>query len=467
MTSKRANWLFLTIILVHFGVIAFLIFGGAFLLPDSLVLSFFLSQGILVVPTIIFLLIYERREPHPFEAAGFHEVKISTVLMIILCTFLIMPLVTVLNALTMFFTDNAVAALEGDIVSTPFPVMLFMIGIFGPFCEEFVFRGVIYRSYRRSGDWNDNTRYKTLRGNGISAMLLSSLLFGLMHMNFNQAVYAFAIGIFLVLLVEAAGSLWASVFCHMFFNSCQVVLMYASQNMLNSVYGQAVNETAEQLSTQDLLAALSVYLLIAGVTTPVAGCVIAWIAKNEGRQAEFRALFRRRGGGVASQPMPPYRQPQQAQMNQAPYWQTQQAQMSQPPYQQPKQAQMNQPPYWQAQQPLTPNRMTQQNQQPQQPLPPNMQTPPIQMNRSPQMSRQPYQQPQMSQQPYQQAQMNRSPYWQAQQPQQPQQSQPPYQQPLPPMQPVPPRAEYLLSVPLIIAIVLCLGYMSLELILLG
>lgn len=156
--------MFLTIILVHFGVIAFLIFGGALLLPDSLVLSFFLSQGILVVPTIIFLLIYERREPHPFEAAGFHEVKVSTVLMIILCTFLIMPLVTVLNALTMFFTDNAVAALEGDIVSTPFPVMLFMIGIFGPFCEEFVFRGVIYRSYRRSGDWNDNTRYKTLRG---------------------------------------------------------------------------------------------------------------------------------------------------------------------------------------------------------------------------------------------------------------------------------------------------------------
>ena len=43
MTSKRANWLFLTIILVHFGVIAFLIFWGS-LLPDSLVLSFFLSQ---------------------------------------------------------------------------------------------------------------------------------------------------------------------------------------------------------------------------------------------------------------------------------------------------------------------------------------------------------------------------------------------------------------------------------------
>ena len=327
MTSRRANWLFLTIILVHFGVVAFLIFWGA-LLPDSIVLNFLLSQGILIVPTILFLLIFERRKSappmpsvpptfgmpqmpmpsappvfgtppmprgqHPFEAAAFHKVKITTLLMIALCTFLIMPMVTVLNTLTMFFTDNAVAALEGDIVNTPFPAMLFMIGIFGPFCEEFVFRGVIYRSYRRCGINENNARYQKARENGVSAILLSSLLFGLMHMNFNQAVYAFAIGIFLVLLVEAAGSLWASVFCHMFFNSCQVVLMYVSESILNSVYGRAVNEAAEQLSTQELLAALSVYLVIAAVTTPIAGCVIVWIAKNEGREAAFRALFHRR-----------------------------------------------------------------------------------------------------------------------------------------------------------------------------
>ncbi|RKI82700.1 CPBP family intramembrane metalloprotease [bacterium 1xD42-87] len=413
MTSKRANWLFLTIILVHFGVIAFLIFWGS-LLPDSLVLSFFLSQSILIVPTIIFLLIFERRETAPvsrmrmpgtlpaygmsrsqmpdvppaygmprtrmpgaptrFEAAAFHKVKISTLLMIMLCTFLIMPLVTVLNALTMFFTDNAVAALEGDIVSTSFLVMLFMIGIFGPFCEEFVFRGVIYRSYRRSGCTENSTRYGNARSNGISAMILSSLLFGLMHMNFNQAVYAFAIGIFLVLLVEAAGSLWASVFCHMFFNSCQVVLMYVSESLLNSAYGQAANETAEQLSAQDLLAALSIYLVIAAVTTPIAVCVIVWIAKNEGRQAAFSELFRRRD-----------------------------------------------------RRPVAENR---------QPLPYQMTQPPMQLNLQPQPSISPYQMPR--QQSWQQ--------W---------------------SQPQPPRAEYLLSVPLIIAIVLCLGYMSLELILLA
>ena len=34
--------------------------------------------------------------------------------------------------------------------------------------------------------------------------------------------------------------------------------------------------------------------MIAAVTTPIAGCVIVWIAKNEGRQAAFSALFSRR-----------------------------------------------------------------------------------------------------------------------------------------------------------------------------
>ncbi len=61
--------MFLTIILVHFGVVAFLIFWGS-LLPDSIVLNFLLSQGILIIPTIIFLLIFERRERPPVPQTG-------------------------------------------------------------------------------------------------------------------------------------------------------------------------------------------------------------------------------------------------------------------------------------------------------------------------------------------------------------------------------------------------------------
>lgn len=284
-----------------------LFFGGNRIHID-MVTNFLLSEGILMIPTTLFLVgsagKNRQKQPgeqgtkeaesgalRPFEAAAFHKVRISTLLMIALCTFLIIPLVAVLNALSMLFAENAMESLQGDIVDTPFPAMLLMIGIVGPFCEEFVFRGVIYRSYRRS-EWDkDNICYKSNRHEGIRAIFLSALLFGLMHMNFNQMIYAFAMGIFLALLVEAAGSLWASVFCHMFFNSVEVALMYVSNRLADGVYGQNAGGMAAELTTQDLLTGLSFYLIIAAVTTPIAGCIIVWIAKNEGRQQAFSALF--------------------------------------------------------------------------------------------------------------------------------------------------------------------------------
>ncbi|MDE7179421.1 MAG: CPBP family intramembrane metalloprotease [Lachnospiraceae bacterium] len=332
MTSKLANWLFFTMILTHIAVVLFLSFFGEFI-SIGITANFFLGQAIVMVPAILFLLL-SRQKPaehkiaqsvqpgiapisqpaqlgiapmtQPVRSATFRRIRISSLLMIVLCTFLIMPLVTVLNTLTMFFTDNAVAAIESDILSVPFPVMFFMIGIFGPFCEEFVFRGIIYGSYAGWSGKGETSAggSKAGRSGGLWAIMLSALTFGLMHMNFNQAVYAFAIGVFLALLVEAAGSLWASVFCHMLFNSFQVLLMYGSRAVLGSAYAEAVSETAGELTRAQLQAGLAVYLVIAAIATPIAGCCIAWIVKNEGRQEEMRALFHPAAGKTAQKNTP-------------------------------------------------------------------------------------------------------------------------------------------------------------------
>lgn len=315
MTSKRANWLFLTMILTHIAVVLFLSFFSEFI-SIGITANFFLGQAIIMVPALLFLLFSRLRPagyeiaqpgitamPQPARTRLFRRIKFSSILMIALCTFLIMPLVTVLNALTLFFTDNAVAAVEGDILNVSFPVMLFMIGIFGPFCEEFVFRGIIYGSYAGCCHMGGTGGSAAGRSGGFSAILLSAFTFALMHMNPNQAVYAFAIGICLALLVEAAGSLWASVLCHMFFNSYQVVTMYLSKALLGSAYRKAVSEAAGELelTSETLQAVLAVYLVIAAVMTPIAGCCIAWIVKNEGRQEAMRALFHRASATSAAQ----------------------------------------------------------------------------------------------------------------------------------------------------------------------
>jgi len=278
MKSEKANWLFLTVILMHIAVVA-LLFAAGDRITFGIITNFLVSEGIIIVPAVLFLLPMKGRFN---EALGYHKIRISTFFMIILFTFLIMPLVTVLNALSLFFTDNAVAAMQGDIVGVPFAVMWLLIGVYGPFCEEFVFRGILYRGYKRSGKI-------------IGAVLLSSLAFGLMHMNLNQAVYAFAIGILLSMLVEATGSLWASTFCHMVFNSIQVCLMFFSDWMMDTLYGGALPDIQTEITGEALTAAMSVYLVIAAVTTPIAVCVLAWMVKNEKREEIIRNLRTKRG----------------------------------------------------------------------------------------------------------------------------------------------------------------------------
>ncbi len=275
MKSKKVNWLFLVIILVHIAVVMLLHWAGN-RISFSIIANFLLSEAIIIGPAILFLLPMKGRFN---EALGFHKIRISTCFMIVLFTLLIMPLVTVLNAVSMFFTDNAVAAMQDDIVGVPLVVMWLLIGVYGPFCEEFVFRGILYSGYKRTGKM-------------IGAVLLSALTFGLMHMNFNQALYAFAIGVLLAMLVEVTGSLWASTLCHMIFNSMQVCLMFFSDWMLDTFYGGTMPQT--EISNVELMAAMSVYLVIAAVTTPIAICVLAWMAKNENRVEIIRGLSTRK-----------------------------------------------------------------------------------------------------------------------------------------------------------------------------
>lgn len=80
--------------------------------------------------------------------------------------------------------------------------------------------------------------------------------------------------------------------------------MYLSDSILESVYGQAAGETVQEITTQELMAALSVYLVVAAVTTPIAVCILVWIMKNEGRQEAVRLLFRGRRERKTSQIQP-------------------------------------------------------------------------------------------------------------------------------------------------------------------
>ncbi len=92
-------------------------------------------------------------------------------------------------------------------------VALFMTVSLAPaFAEELLFRGVIYTNLRPYGK--------------VFAVLTSSVMFGLMHQNVEQLLYTTLAGVCLAMIYEATGSIWGSVFLHMF-NNLYAVLQTA------------------------------------------------------------------------------------------------------------------------------------------------------------------------------------------------------------------------------------------------
>ena len=79
-----------------------------------------------------------------------------------------------------------------------------------PFVEEFLFRGVILSQFRKYGD--------------VFAIIASALLFGLLHRNFSQIVFAFICGLALGITLVRTNNIWIPVSIHIFVNGFYVLL---------------------------------------------------------------------------------------------------------------------------------------------------------------------------------------------------------------------------------------------------
>jgi len=274
MNHKKVNWMFLSIIAFE-AVVIFVLAILSNKVVTNLASDLVLSELILILPTLVFLFLTRTRLREVFT---FKKIRMSTGFMTVLFVYLTMPTVTTINAFSMLFSDNVVADMSQDILSLPFLVMLFLMGIFGPVCEELVFRGAVYSGYRNSSG-------------AFKAMFFSAFLFALIHMNFNQAMYAFFIGFVLVLLKEATGSIWISIIYHVVFNSHTVILLYAYDKWLPAT-GLMIPEAA--MDSQTLLITISIGIVISVITLPLAACVLYWIAKNEKKEQALLVLWKER-----------------------------------------------------------------------------------------------------------------------------------------------------------------------------
>lgn len=277
MNPKKVNWLFLTTLLVEAAVMAFMYLCSDISL--GIIESLLLSQLIVLVPTALFLF---GTRTDPGRLIAHNRPKFTTTLLVVVFTFLCMPAIIAVNAFSMLFVDNEVAGLQSYMLSVPWWQILLMVGIIGPVSEEFVFRGVIYHGYKTSQRF-------------VGSMLLSALLFGLTHLNFNQMSYAVLVGIVSVLLLEGSGSIFYSMLFHICINTTNVVQMLV-QKAQGTIMSQEesmayIEQTMHMPYKQALAVSVSVYAVIAAGAAALAGCLFYLIVKKENRVQHMQLLL--------------------------------------------------------------------------------------------------------------------------------------------------------------------------------
>lgn len=268
---KKTNLFYLILIVLYLAVSMILSLATSRNVSMGIIGTLILSEMLFLVPAFIFLLIGRKNIT---EWVPFRKIKWSTVGLTILFTMCIAPIATLLNILSQLFVTNAVAEIAEDILALPMFLSIFLIGIFGPFCEEFVFRGIIYTGLKKSGSI-------------LCAGLISGLFFGLAHMNLNQFSYAFLLGIAFALLTEATGSIIPSLISHAIINSSNVLLEYAinlSYSLVGGDYSDIINQSEESLMTKDQLLIISgVYLVPASIGALLCVILLRAIARREGK----------------------------------------------------------------------------------------------------------------------------------------------------------------------------------------
>ena len=91
-------------------------------------------------------------------------------------------------------------------------ILLIVVAVIAPFCEEIYFRGFLYSAFKRS--WGVNT-----------ALFLSSLLFALAHMEIYSFVPLMIIGWMLAYIFEKTKSLFPTIFLHAVYNLILILIL--------------------------------------------------------------------------------------------------------------------------------------------------------------------------------------------------------------------------------------------------
>lgn len=184
-----------------------------------------MGMGLAVIIGCLFMLLFYFRRIKPEQIFRARQKKMTAPKLVMLICVL-MSIQFPISLFDVFFEAilnqvgfSAEQAIESSKAGSTTISMMLYAGFIGPFAEEFVYRGYTMQSLERTG-----------AGKGY-ALLISSILFGIMHANPTQSVYAVFAGLVFGYTAMEYGIIWSMVL-HMLNNFLfGDVLIFLTRNL--------------------------------------------------------------------------------------------------------------------------------------------------------------------------------------------------------------------------------------------
>lgn len=266
-TIKQASILF-SVTLILFVVLS----GFMPMIKIDYYIKAFAGEIVLVmIPPLLFLAILKLDFK---KTLRLNKISILNLLIIFGIMVFSIPAVGTLNLASMSIIKLIFSKTDLPAIQIPDAVTLLkglvVIGMSAALCEEILFRGVIQKSFEKMG--------------AMKSIILTSVLFGLMHHDFQKFLGTTLLGIIMGIIVYRTNSIFGGMFAHFTNNSLAVFVAFIASKLTkltqNTNLGQS-NEITNSNDSLNMLATLpkeQLIIIIIFWSVIFIGCVAALIA---------------------------------------------------------------------------------------------------------------------------------------------------------------------------------------------
>lgn len=222
--SATFTYLVVMFLFVCVRIAAYFDMFGALGEYANLAYSVLIQIGLIFgVSFLLYKTLTKKKAKQIFKDFNFHKLSLKGILISIGLGICILFINIAINSVYVWilswvgYTPSSGTPITSYALST-FLIAIFASAVLPAFCEEFANRGMLLFGFKKLG-------YK-------KAIILSGLLFGLMHLNIAQFGYAFVIGMFLGFLCIATGSIIPGMIIHFMNNALNEYITFANVNGL-------------------------------------------------------------------------------------------------------------------------------------------------------------------------------------------------------------------------------------------